>query len=332
MEPLATCPPGIASKALDASSKVRWDWREQKAYEISDGGLYDSRFEHFRRFQADFYAGLEPNPLSHCDGDLVFIEYPSLGIVVAGFASWQGNDCFCDVGEIDSKPLSSSRELLEKSKAPVAVAVWHHSIVGGPRAHDYMDQSVVHKLIDFGFRVGLHGHQHYPGAAPFELRLPNLTSMAVIGAGSLAVGDRELPMGEPRQFNIVVIDPDSKSITVHVRAMSSGGVFIGSHRDDFGGNTFIKLNLPPSPPHPKTALATQRLDEALKAVAVKQYEKALELLPEIPCSQSHVKRQIKIKALEGLGWQEEIDRTSRPAADCGRGCSGDLSTPQCSTI
>ena len=306
MKPLTTCPTGIASKALNAWSGVRWNWGEQKAYEISDSGLYDSRFEHFRRFQADFYAGLETNPLSHCDGDLVFIEYPSLGIVVAGFASWQGNDCFCDVGEIDSKSLSSSRELLKKSKAPVAVAVWHHSVVGGPRAHDYMDQRVVHRLIDFGFRVGLHGHQHYPGAAPFELRLPNLTSMAVVGAGSLAVGDSELPMGEHRQFNIVVIDPDSESVTVHVRAMSSGGVFSGSHRNDFGGNTFTKLNLPLSPSRPKAATPTQRLDEAMGAVAVKQYEKALELLDEIPCSHSHAKRQIKIEALNGLGRHKEL--------------------------
>ena len=306
MRPLATCPPGIAGKALSPSSKLRWDWREQKAYEISDSDLYKSRFEHFRQFQADFYTGLEPNPLSYCDGDLVFIEYPSLGTTVAGFASWQGNDCFCDVGEIDSKPLSSSRQLLARSQAPVAVAVWHHSIVGGPRAHDYMDQRVVHKLIDFGFRVGLHGHQHYPGAAPFELRLPNLTSMAVIGAGSLAVGDSELPMGEQRQFNIVVIDPASESITVHVRAMSHGGVFSGSHRDDFGGETFINLKLPPSPSLPKTDSATRRLDEALEVVALEQYEKALELLSDVPCSQSRVKRQIKIKALEGLGRQEEL--------------------------
>ena len=313
MRPLTTCPARIAGKALSTNSKVRWDWREQKAYEISDSDLYESRFEYFRQFQADFYAELEPNPLSHGDGDLVFIEYPSLGIIVAGFSSWQGNDCFCDVGEIDSKPLSLSRQLLARSQAPVAIAVWHHSIVGGPRAHDYMDQRVVHKLIDFGFRVGLHGHQHYPGAAPFELRLPNLTSMAVIGAGSLAVGDSELPMGEQRQFNIVVIDPNSESITVHVRAMSHGGVFSGSHRNDFGGETSIKLKLPPSPSRPKTAPATQRLDEALKAVAGGEYQKALELLPEIPCSQSHVKRQIKIEALAGLGRKEElIELLGRP--------------------
>lgn len=306
MMPLATCPDRIASKAFEASSNVRWNWKEQKAYEISNSDLYESRFKHFRQFQADFYAGLDPSPLAHSDGDLVFVEYPSLGLVIVGFASWHGNDCFCHVGEIDSTSLASSRELLAGSNAPVAVAVWHHSVVGGPRANDYMDQLVIHKLIDFGFSVGLHGHQHYPGAAPFELRLPNLTSMTVVGAGSIAVGDRELPTGERRQFNIVVIDPNSDSITVHVRAMSSGGVFTGSHRDDFGGKTFIKLNLPISPSRPKPPTTTQLLDDAMKAVATEQYERALELISEINTSYLHEKRQIKIRALDGLGRQEEL--------------------------
>ena len=262
--------------------------------------------EHFRKFQADFYAGLDPNPLSAHAGDLVFVEYPSLEIAVAGFASWHGNDCFCHVGEIDKASLALSREKLSKSKAPVAIAVWHHSIVGGPRTYDYMDPRVVHRLIDFGFSVGLHGHQHFPGAAPFELHLPNLTSMAVIGAGSLAVGDSELPMGERRQFNIVVIDPDSKSITVHVRAMSSGGVFHGSHRDDFGGNTFVTLELPTSSTRPKPTTNTERLDAAFRAIGVGEYEKALEVVAHIGSSRSHEKRQIEIEALKGLGRNGEL--------------------------
>ena len=306
MKPLATCPDGIARKAFQASSKVRWNWREKKAYEISNSDLYESRFKHFRQFRADFYAALDPSPLPHSNGDLVFFEYPSLELVIVGLASWHGNDCFCHVGEIESASLASSRELLAGSNAPVAVAVWHHSVVGAPRANDYMDQRVIHKLIDFGFRVGLHGHQHYPGAAPFELCLPNLTSMAVVGAGSIAVGDSELPMGERRQFNIVVIDPDSNSITVHVRGMSSGGVFSGSHRDDFGGKPFIKLNLPASSLRPKPPTPNQRLDDAMTAVATENYERALKLLAVIDTSHSDEKRQIKIRALEGLGRQEEL--------------------------
>ena len=311
MSPLETCPDGIDTSAFEANSTFRWNWKEQKAYEIVDRDAYESRFEHFRQFQADFYASLDSSPLLQ-DNDIVRLEYPSLGLVVMGFASWHGNDCFCHVGEIESKALATARELLQDSQAPVAVAVWHHGVVGGPRAHDYMDVRVVHRLVDFGFSVGLHGHHHFAGAAPFELRLPNLTSMAVIGAGSLAAGDRELPMGERRQFNIVVIDPDSKTITTHVRAMSPAGVFTGSHRDDFGGNTFITLPLHHSPARPKGPTVTQRLDDAMTAVTLGRHQEALNLLPSSGSDHLDVKRQIQISALEGLGRHEDLLRLLDP--------------------
>lgn len=311
MSPIETCPDDIGVKAFQANSTIRWNWKEQKAYEIVDSDRYESRFEHFRQFQADFYAGLDTSPMLE-DSDIVRVEYPSLGLLVLGFASWHGNDCFCHVGEIDSGALSSAREILKESQAPTAIAVWHHGVVGGPRAHDYMDARIVHRLIDFGFSVGLHGHHHQVDAAPFELRLPNLTSMAVVGAGSLAVGDRELPMGERRQFNIVVIDPDSETLTIHVRAMSSSGVFAGSHRDDFGGNTSVTLPLQHSPSRPKGPTATQRLDDAMTAATLGHHEKALELLPSTSSAGPYLKRQVEIKALDGLGRHEDLLRLLDP--------------------
>ena len=105
---------------------------------------------------------------------------------------------------------------------------------------------------------------------------------------------------------IVVIDSNTKSITIHVRAMSSGGVFTGSHRGDFGGNTFITLSLPSSPARRNLPTSTQRIDDAMTAVTVGQYEKALALLPEIGPSHSHEKRQIQIRALDGLERKEEL--------------------------
>lgn len=304
MQPFDTCPSGIATIAFEATSRARWNWQDRQAYEIVDRDSYNSRLQHFRQFQRDFYAEIDPSPLS--DGDLVFVDYPDLELVVAGFSSWHGNDCFCHVGEIDPSMLALSRTLLARSQAPIAVAVWHHSIVGGPRAHDYMDQRIIHRLIDFGFSIGLHGHQHHAGAAPYELRLPNRTAMAVIGAGSLAVGDSDLPMGERRQFNVVVIDPDGASVTVHVRAMSPAGVFAGSHRDDFGGKTFMTLGLPRSPVRPRRPTATQLLDEAMTAVTVGQYKRTLELLTKIDDTRSHEKRRIEIRALEGLERREQL--------------------------
>lgn len=305
MAPANSCPDGIARRSLEPESGVRWSWASQQAFEIVDGEAYESRLDPFRNFRAALYAQVDPNPLAYGD-DIVFFDYPDLDLAVVGFASWHGNDCYCEVGEIDPHLVVKSRELLQQSTASIAVAVWHHSLVGGPRAHDYMDQRVTHQLIDFGFSLGLHGHQHYPGAAPYELRLPNLTSMAVVGAGSLAVGDSELPMGERRQFNVVVLEPQEETITVHVRAMSSEGVFMGSHRDDFGGHTYISLPLPRSPARPSTPSGVVQLDDAFAAIAAADYARAMELVEG--CGPAHAvqKRQVQIEALSGLGQHDEL--------------------------
>ena len=307
MRPLDTCPPRINNDAFEANSGVRWNWRDQKAYEIFDENLYSSRLQAFRDFQERFYAGLHENPLCRDNNtDLVYFDYPQLGLVVIGFASWHGNDCFCTVGEINSASLASSQRMLARSQAPTAVAVWHHGVAGGPRSIDYMDERIIHKLIDLGFTVGFHGHHHYPAAAPFEIRLPNRTAMAIVSAGSLAVGDRELPMGENRQFNIVAIDPDKKKVTIHVRAMSYAGVFSKSHRYDFGGQSFIELDLPVSPARPKAPTDTQLIDDAMTAVATQRFDEALGLLPMISCAREHEKRLIRIEALDGLGKHNDL--------------------------
>ena len=305
MTRLDTCDRGIRSRAIDPSSNIRWNWDDQRPYEISNLDLYNSRFEHFRKFREDFYANVNPSPLSSNNDNVSFL-YPPLDVAVVGFSSWYGNDCYCQVGDIDKTSLNSSRELLSESSVSVAIAVWHHNIVGGPRVQDYMDERVIHRLIDFGFNVGLHGHQHYPRAAPFELNLPNLTSMVVVGAGSLAVGDHDLPTGEGRQFNIVEIDHDSRSVTVHVRAMSASGVFVGDHRNDFGGNTYIKLSFR-SAQRRRHPTSIKLLDAAMTALFRGEYDNALKLAADIDDQRHSFEiRQIKIGALDGLGRCDDL--------------------------
>ena len=313
MTPLPECPRGVATQAFQPDSQIRWNWDDQSAYRITDPQRYGSRYDHFRQFRTDFYAGTGPNPGVLPDTDLIFAEYPSLRLAVVGFASWHGNDCFCHIGEIHPAAVAASQQLLSDSSAVVSVAMWHHSIEGSPHAQDYMDRRVVHRLIDFGFNIGLHGHQHSPGAAPYDLRLPNQTSMVVVGAGSLAVGDSELPPGERRQFNIIDVDTTKGLITVHVRAMSSEGVFTGSHRDDFGGTTSITLDLPSSSASRPEPTSTHLLDEAIAAIGRQDYEKALELVPAIVgSSHAYAKRQITIEALDGLGQVDDLLQLLRP--------------------
>ena len=59
--------------------------------------------------------------------------------------------------------------------------------------------------------------------------------MAVISAGSLCAGPKELPTGVNRQYNVLEISDDSSSVRVHVREMAIGTVFAPARRPEFGG-------------------------------------------------------------------------------------------------
>ena len=165
MRPTKDYPRDIGRRSRQPSSLYRWSWKNCQAYTIADSNLYATRLDHFNTFRARFYENIDDSCGLKVNDDFLFSEYPDIGLAVGGFSSWYGNDCFCHVGDISPSALAESQSLIAKSTMPVAVAVWHHGIVGGPRHHDYMDQRVVHRLIDFGFNVGLHGHQHYPPVA-----------------------------------------------------------------------------------------------------------------------------------------------------------------------
>ena len=312
MHPLAECPYEIEIESMSANSNLRWSWRDAMAYEVTDTEHYESRFEQFRDFQTGFYSGLQPDPL-HIDHDIVFVEPPSLDLAIVGFASWYGNDCFCRVGEINPASLSKTRRLLMSSNKSVRMAVWHHSVDGGPRNNDYMDRRVIHKVVDMEFGVVLHGHQHSPYAISEEVPMPHQQSIAVVSAGSLAVGDSELPMGEKRQFNIIDMDPDEETITIHVRGMSPSGVFTASHRDDFGGDTFKTLKFPrrridttANSINEPIGEEIVRLDDAFRAIENGRYQDALLMIAEDSGLRIRERRQVLIAAFEGLGRHDDL--------------------------
>jgi len=278
MQPLSTTPDRIESRGLLPASGVRWDWNEQQAFEIAGVDQYDNRLTHFREFRRNFYQDVTPNPLRH-DQDLLHIEWEDLDLMAVGFSSWHGNDCFCPVGDIEPRLLAAAQGLVAESEMSTAVAVWHHNIAGGPHDRDYMDDRVVHRLIDAGFVLGLHGHQHRADAAPYELRLPNMSSMCVVSAGSLCVGDAEIPTGENRQFNLVDVQPYEQTVTIHVRQMSGSGLFARANKMEFGGNPYLTLELPMALSRAVNPGSVSRLiDEAFAEIAEGGHDRAIGLL------------------------------------------------------
>ena len=119
------------------------------------------------------------------------------------------------------------------------MAVWHHNIEGPPQRSDYMDVEIVRGMIGRGFRLGLYGHQHRAQATPHQVWLPDRERMAVVSAGSLCAGPRDLPTG-----NISAVQTFLRSPTT-VFASTSGtwrlpiSSFRGSSWSSAGGATQI---------------------------------------------------------------------------------------------
>ena len=83
-------------------------------------------------------------------------------IVVAAFNSCHQNDCYNYIGDIPRAEIAKAHLKIENSgkKYELRMALWHHNVAGPPKRIDYMDGAVVKLMIDKGFRLGLHGHQH----------------------------------------------------------------------------------------------------------------------------------------------------------------------------
>ena len=98
------------------------------------------------------------------------------------------------------------------------LAVWHHNVEGPPLKADYMDPDVVQNLIDGGYSLGFHGHQHKPQFLNSRFRYGLDRSITLISAGTLG-GHPAYQFG--RTYNIVEIDTESKTGSLHVREMQA---------------------------------------------------------------------------------------------------------------
>ena len=82
--------------------------------------------------------------------------------------------------------------------------------------------------------------------------------------------------------------------------MSSSGIFSRSHRDDFGGNSYITLPLPPSKKPPVSPKNADLASEVVAALGEKRYKDAIALAARLDNSQVVLKRKVKIIAYEAL--------------------------------
>ena len=186
------------------SSLLRWSWRDLRLYKIGDPAMYMARMDAFARFYSEFYQGKRTYSLEPANQVDVF-DYPQFGLTIVGFSSCYNNDlhnkqgamhpgCLAEAGNRLRHPSFSNR---------LRMAVWHHDTEGPPARADYMDPDFIQNLIDRGFSLGLHGHQHRPQYLDTKFRHGIERKITVISAGTLCGGPR---FGHGRAYNVIELD------------------------------------------------------------------------------------------------------------------------------
>lgn len=203
------------------------------------------------------------------------------------------------------------------------MAVWHHNIEGPPQRSDYMDVTRVREMIGHGFRLGLHGHQHVAAAEAHYINLPESQAMAVVSAGSLCAGARELPRGVDRQYNLISLSDDRTSARVIVRQMGEGGHFARKSDGRFAADGYVSLRWERPLDHGGRPLDTDRrrlrqsVENAERLRAAGDPAAALDALDGVELTPGSYQRSL------ALSLSVECDRPSRTLTIIGEPASGE---------
>jgi hypothetical protein len=314
-------PKNIEAALHAEDSPYRWDWSTQTLYRIANKALYEARLEIFWSFFERFYTGAQGLLSVQPRGDINLFSLCNNRIGVAAFNSCEGNDCFAYHGRIRKDAIARSYLALNDSGYVfnLKMAVWHHNIEGSPYSTDYMDIDTVRGMIGRGFRLGLYGHQHRAQAVGQQCWLANQEKMAVISAGSLCAGAKDLPTGVYRQYNLLEIAPDFSGIRAHVRAMTVANVFSPALLPDFGGKSYIDLSW--TPPRNimggtidiDAARSQKIIEEAEVAAKTGNSKHAIDLLQELPLTAGSYQRALLLDAAQSeKDWPTVIRATNPP--------------------
>ena len=316
-------PDDLLHKLESPNSKFRWNWRERQVYRISDPDRYVRRLESYWEFVDGFYEGCELKYAIRRDASYNLFELDGGRILVAAFESLQGNDCFSFKGGIDGTAIANAALRVRDDGAPynLRVAVWHHGLHSEPSYRsDYVSMISVYDLIGHGFQLGLHGHQHFAEIGSHYVHVPDDRAMAVVSAGSLCAGAKDLPRGTNRQYNVVVVSDDYTEARIHVREVTRGNHFAASLGASGFANGVAQLRLTGVVTNGKRELDvasvrnSKLIIEAERKLREGQSDVALEILEEVGWEDEPYARDLFIHAAEGSGqWEKVTSALAEPA-------------------
>ncbi len=298
----------LVQQIFSPMAPFRWSWKMLDVFEIVDEKKYLRRLEPFCDFYARFYEGrrsMDINPEEQYD----IFDYPEYNVTFAAFSSCFNNDLFNREGQIHPVCLANAGKDVNhwQYNDRIRLAVWHHNTSGAPAQSGYMDADTLQILIDNGFSVGFHGHQHRSQFIDERFKAGTKRKITVIGASTLCGGPSMLPSGQRRSYNIFELDTGSLSGTLHIREMQNNSFM----SPVWGPCTFpsslssllkVEVQAPPAPLSAGTG-DTHLLAEAEAKLRARQYDEAIGLLLPLVGRNELARRLL----LECLGKKDDKD-------------------------
>lgn len=292
----------LVEQLFSPNSPLRWSWSDFELYEIIDQDKYARRLEAFADFYREFYGGDRSYDLDPSRQYDIF-DFPAFDLVVAGFSSCFNNDILNKQGAINPACVANAGIVL---RAPgladrIRVAVWHHNTEGLPMQSDYMDADMLQHLIDGGFSLGFHGHQHRPQFLDTRFKYGSDRRITVISAGTLC-GSASFRFG--RAYNIIELDTDKRTGRLHLREMQNDKLDfpIWARRPlPPGSGDFLEFEYDPPPaPLARPDAATTTLLKAQALYDAGDYGAAADSVRPLAATDG-IARRILVESLHELG-------------------------------
>jgi Calcineurin-like phosphoesterase len=209
----------LVEQLFTRNSRLRWSWQTFELFEIADEAAYQQRFAAFAHFYDRFYEGartFQTDPQKQVE----IFDFPTLNLAFAGFSSCHNNDLCNRQATIHPACIAQATGVLRQPRYArrIRIAVWHHNTEGPPAQSDYLDPGVLQNLIDSGFSLGFHGHQHRPQFLDARFKYGINRDIKVISAGTLC-GSASFRHG--RAYNVIELDTDALTGRLHVREMQN---------------------------------------------------------------------------------------------------------------
>lgn len=218
MEKLEKRDTNLAHICRAPENGIRWNWNDHSYYKIENNVLYNQRFLPFSEFYSTFYGDQRKYSLKPEEQYEVF-EFPEYKMLLVGFNSCYLNDHLNNIGMIHPECMANCHNSIHEEKYNnwLKIAVWHHGVHGFPTKSDFMDDRIVQFLIDKGFQVGLHGHQHKSDIFEVKFSADRTIAMQIFGCGTLCAAQQDIPLGETRQYSLIELDSSFTDLKFHIR-------------------------------------------------------------------------------------------------------------------